>query len=991
MRILNLTIEGFGPFAGKEQIDLEHLTQEGLFLISGPTGAGKTSILDAICFALYGKVPGSRGKVKQLRSQFATPDTPTRVTLDCEVRGKRFKIERSPSYERPKQRGSGMTTQPSSVSYLEYIGGEWVGLSRKYDEVGQIVEDTVGLNGEQFTRVIMLPQGEFSAFLRAEAADRETILERLFGTERFGRVASILSGMQTDANRNTADIRARRAEKITAMLKSAQIPAIPQLTLSTSLTNVGATATVAFIEEENRLQTAQYVNDLALKRKESSTLHLEELNQRYSDAEHFVKHRGIEQQYSPEAHAQLTQQVQRMREAHRIAPAWDEYQRAQKHVEHVRTQREEAASPFDNRSHELQELLEATHKSRSARSEHERLAAQKKKFEDQLAEYTARRESLTEHVAKTRAELGVFNDPQAFLHTLEQAKNALEESTAVRDRVLEVSSELQRVERICERLSDKIEDARVRVQGAREAYHKIRTERLAGIAGELAAELHHDEACPVCGSTQHPSPARRQQSALGQDDEDQAFSAMSEATERLSEVRNTYATHLATLEELKKQRKQFPETSEIKRQCLHNQAEYNRIQSEYERLLSTREKLQTSLQKAEEDVETVREKQSECEKDSIRVETRLKQVEFDIHLPSSLLGIVNMPAPVDAPGAVALEERVQSLIEQVNKSAQLERELQSRTSDLRTRESEWEVAFTSSIFTELEEFLELRNADVNDASHRLHLMEQQATVLQENRASEWYRRSLTETLTLEQLADLVRTQQRVCEQHATNYEEASNRLYFALEQRNKAQQAREEVFDQEREFEAELEHNERIVELAQIVNATSPSNTRRVTLKSYVLGEMFAQVTQAASERLEVMSRNRYRLEHAYERQTGQSKGGLLLQVVDTFTSEERDPRTLSGGESFMASLSLALGLADTVTAHAGGIELESLFIDEGFGTLDPQALDAVMTVLDELRTRGRSVGVISHVEEMQQSIPCKLEVTPSPTGSTTSVMTSGT
>ena len=269
-------------------------------------------------------------------------------------------------------------------------------------------------------------------------------------------------------------------------------------------------------------------------------------------------------------------------------------------------------------------------------------------------------------------------------------------------------------------------------------------------------------------------------------------------------------------------------------------------------------------------------------------------------------------------------------------------------------------------------------------------MEQQAIVLRENRASEWYRRSLEETLTLDQLADLVHAQQRVCGQHATDYEETSNRLYFALEQRNKAQQAREEVFDQESAFEAELMHNERIVELAQIVNATSPSNTRRVTLKSYVLGEMFAQVTQAASERLEVMSRNRYRLEHAYERQTGQSKGGLLLQVVDTFTSEERDPRTLSGGESFMASLSLALGLADTVAAHAGGIELDSLFIDEGFGSLDPQALDAVMTVLDELRTRGRCVGVISHVEEMQQSIPCKLEVTPSPTGSTTSVITPG-
>lgn len=990
MRILNLRVEGFGPFAGKEQIDFEQLTQEGLFLIAGPTGAGKTSILDAICFALYGKVPGSRGEVKQLRSQFATPDTPTRVTLDCEVRGKRFKIERSPAYERPKQRGSGMTTQPSSVSYLEYIGSEWVGLSRKYDEVGQIVKDTVGLTGEQFTRVIMLPQGEFSAFLRADAADRETILERLFGTERFGRVAKLLSGMQTEANRSTADIRARRAEKIAGMLRRAEIPALPQLTASTSLTNVGAAATVAFIEEENRLQTAQYVNDLALKRKESSTLHLEELNQRYSDAEYFVKHRGIEQQYSPEAHAQLTQRVQRMREAHRIVPAWDEYQRAQKHVEHIRTQREEAASPFDNRSHELQELLEATRKSRSARSEHERLSAEKKKFEDQLAEYTAQWQSLSKHVEATRTELRALEDPQTLLHTLEQAKKALEESTAVRDRVLEVSSELQRVERICEQLSDKVEDARVRVQGARQAYHKIRTERLAGIAGELAAELHHDEACPVCGSTQHPSPASRQQSALGQDHEDQAFSAMSEATERLSELSNTYATHLVTLEELKKQRKQFPETSEIERQRLHVQEEHRRLQEDYERLISTREKLHTSLEKAEEDVDAVREKQSECEKDSIRVETRLKQVEFDILVPSSLLGVVGVPAPIDGAGTAALEERVQSLIEQVNKSAQLERELQSRVADLHTRESEWETAFTSSIFSELEEFLELRSADVDDASHRLHLMEQQAIVLRENRASEWYRRSLEETLTLDQLADLVHAQQRVCGQHATDYEEASNRLYFALEQRNKAQQAREEVFDQESAFEAELMHNERIVELAQIVNATSPSNTRRVTLKSYVLGEMFAQVTQAASERLEVMSRNRYRLEHAYERQTGQSKGGLLLQVVDTFTSEERDPRTLSGGESFMASLSLALGLADTVAAHAGGIELDSLFIDEGFGSLDPQSLDAVMTVLDELRTRGRCVGVISHVEEMQQSIPCKLEVTPSPTGSTTSVITPG-
>lgn len=990
MRILHLTIEGFGPFAGKENIDFESLTSDGLFLIAGPTGAGKTSILDAICFALYGKVPGSRGKVKQLRSQFASPRTATRVTLDCEVRGKRFKVERSPAYERPKQRGSGTTTQPSSVSYLEFIGGEWVGLSRKHEEVGQIVEETVGLTGDQFTRVIMLPQGEFTAFLRADAADREAILERLFGTERFGMVATNLSRMQTEANRGTSAIRTRRAERITRFLENADVPGVAQLVTHPTLPNVGAAATIAYIEEETRYQTAQHVNDLAQTRKNTAESRLEELRQRHDDAEHFLKHREVERRYNPEVHVQFAQRAKRMREAHSISPAWEEYERARQQVDKVRTERSHVASPFDNSARELKELLDVTRRSCRAFSELETFCAHKTKLDKQLGDYSSRFQKLAQHVEEKRAELQELDDPHVFGHAVEQAKNAFKDSAAVRDRVHALDSELQKLTQTCERMNDQLEEAQERAQAAKETYHSIRFQRLAGIAGELAAELDDHASCPVCGSTVHPSPAHKQSGAPGQDDEDNAFDAMSQADERHSTLSGEYAKERATLEELSKQRQQYEPTSAVERQCVRKQAEYDRLQDEHKRLAVMHTKLHTALEQAEQALEAMRAKQSNVEKERIRVDTQIEHLKSETSVPTSLLQVVDRPAPTDAAQAQELERYVESLVKQVEKSTELSRALQSRITDLHERESEWAAAFDTSVFTEHEEFEELRSADLEDTLHKLNLMEQQSTLLQENRASDWYKRGIDEPLTHDQLAECVTAQQRVYERYKADYDEASKRLFHAMKKRDAAKHARGAAFEQERTCETELAHNERIVELSQIVNATSPSNTQRVTLKSFVLGEMFAQVTRAASERLEVMSRNRYRLKHAYERQTGQSKGGLLLQVVDTFTSEERDPRTLSGGESFMASLSLALGLADTVAAHAGGIELDSLFIDEGFGSLDPQALDAVMTVLDELRANGRSVGVISHVEEMQQSIPCKLLITPSPTGSSTSIITAG-
>ena len=988
MRILHLTIEGFGPFASKEEIDFQTLTSDGLFLIAGPTGAGKTSILDAICFALYGKVPGGRGQVKQLRSQFASPHTTTRVILDCEVRSKRFKIERSPSYERPKQRGTGMTTQPASVSYHEYIGGEWIGRSRRHEEVAQIVHENVGLNGDQFTRVMMLPQGEFSAFLRANATEREAILERLFGTERFGMVAANLSRMQSEANKSTSEIRTRRAEKITRFLENAHVPGIRQLSTHPSLTNVGAAATVAYIEEESRYQTAQRVNDMAQSRKDAAESRVEELRQRRDDAEHFLKHREVERKYDPEGHSQFAKHVKRMREAHRIAPAWDEYQRARRQANKVRAERDEAASPFDNSASELKELLDVTRRSRRAFSELEAFDARKTQLEQQLGDYSSRVYTLTQHVEEKRAQFEALDDPNVIEHAVDQAQNAYEDSTAVRDRVYALDSKLQKLTQKCERLYDQFEEARVRAQEARKAYDSIRSQRLAGIAGELAAELHDNTSCPVCGSTDHPSPAHKHPQAPGQADEDNAFDAMSQANERHSVLSGEYVKESATWEELSKQRQEYEQTAEIEQQCVRNQAEYRRFQDEHKRLTETRTKLRKELEQAEHAMEAMRAKQTDCEKERIRVDTQIEHLESETSVPESLLNVIDRSAPTRATQAQDLERYVESLVQRVEKSLELSRELQSRITDLHERESEWATAFDTSVFTEHDEFNELRSADLEDASHQLNLMEQHATLLRENHASDWYARGIDEPLTYDQLTERVMAQQRVLESYTADLDVASKRLFYAIKRRDAAHHARSTALEQERSCETELAHNERIVELAQIVNATSPSNAPRITLKSFVLGEMFAQVTQAASDRLEVMSRQRYRLEHAYERQTGQTKGGLLLKVVDTFTSEERDPRTLSGGESFMASLSLALGLADTVSAHAGGIQLDSLFIDEGFGSLDPQALDAVMTVLDELRAHGRSVGVISHVEEMQQSIPCKIQVAPSPTGSTTSIAT---
>lgn len=988
MRILSLTIEGFGPFAGREEINFEKLSSEGLYLIAGPTGAGKTSILDAICFALYGRVPGARDEAKQLRSQFASSNTPTQVILECEVRDKRIKIERSPAYERPKQRGTGYTTQRPSVSYFERVGSEWIGRAHKYEEVGSLIRETVGLTADQFTRVIMLPQGDFAAFLRAEPKEREAILERLFGTERFGQVAEYLRKLQSEANSRTTQIVSTRRQRITSMLNDAEADSLQDsLTRMPSLANVVAAASVACVQADEKWQVAEQVRLLAeteLRRAEKDCEHSQ---QRYDDAVLLAEYKQRAQEFDQAEYSALREHVQLLRRAHGVKPIWTNYERAQKMVDELTRRLERAAQDGpDTAVDALRELYESARLALNAFNELDTLETEHGLIITKVSELRSQVEVLTSRIHDESQRLTELGDLHVREIRMRDSQRALDDIHRTVERVSRIDRLLGENTQKYERLSHELEEAVTRTRVAQADFDAIRAKRLAGIAGELASELENSQPCPVCGSCDHPSPALKREDAPTKEQEENAYSRMNELLDAQSKVQSACSSAHATVNQLEKDRAEFPESSELTTTLAECQSEYDRAKEEYERVKSERESAEASLTSQQDKLQKAHSEAEEAEKERVRLEGLIDRKRQDTSVSPKLAQLVDCETGTNSDTARAFESHVKYVLRKAEEIEAIRTELKQSKEHLRACETEWQNAFATSALASLDEFHQLCSENLSQNEQRLDAMTSVGNALERDRSQEWYSRAVKESDPIEILKMDAESKREVYNRLERSYEAAGNRAYHQQREYERTIELRTETLSTVGADEAEIERNERVSELSQIVSATSQSNTQKVTLKSFALAEWFAQVTRAASERLVEMTGGRYTLEQAYEPQAGQNKGGLLLRIIDEYTLAERDPRTLSGGESFMASLSLALGLADTVLAHAGGIELDSLFIDEGFGSLDPESLNAVMSVLDELRTGGRCIGLISHVEDMRQTIPNKLLVTPSPTGSTTSV-----
>ncbi|MFF9189490.1 AAA family ATPase [Streptomyces rochei] len=989
MRLHRLDITAFGPFGGSQSVDFDDLSAAGLFLLHGPTGAGKTSVLDAVCYALYGSVPGARqsGQGMSLRSDHAAVGTRTEVRLELTVAGRRLEVTRQPPWERPKLRGRGTTVDKAQSLLREYDAGAgtWKDLSRSHQEIGEEITQLLGMSREQFCQVVLLPQGDFARFLRADAEARGKLLGRLFDTRRFAEVEKYLAERRraTEARVREGDA-ALLADAHRMQQAAGDTMELPELApgepgLADAVLGAAAvarsTARELLAVADSRLAAAESVH-AAAERDLAGVRELDRLQRRFAEA----TERSRRLAERADAHRAAQERMERGRKAEAVAPALELRDAAD--AEHRRAADTEAQA----RALLPQDLADAgaTGLAAAARRAAEELGGldAARRAERRLAELTEERAGLDR---QERADEEALHEAEGWLAGWEQTRDRLQarvedaqeaatraEQLAVqRDparRRLAAARERDRLTHDTEETARRALDAAERAVEARAHWLDLKEQRLSGIAAELAAELTDGTPCAVCGATEHPAPARKIAGHVDREAEERALARYQEADERradaerrLGAVREALAAATAEAGDAPTARL-AEETEELERLYVDARTAASGLHAAQEELRGAegeRERRIAAQQQA-----AVRAASRVAHRE--RLETERAALEEELVRVRGTAGSV-------AARAAQLERRAALLTEAADAVRNAE-DTARRLKDADARLAD--AAFRAGFATPSEAAAALLTDDAHrELRRRLDAWDAEEAavraVLTEADTAAAARRPPADPAAAERAAA-----------------DADRRLRDAVSARDAAVRRCAELdrlsaraTTAARGLAPLREEHDRVARLATLTAGTSAVNERRMRLESYVLAARLEQVAAAATARLRRMSSGRYTLVHSDDR-AGRGRSGLGLHVVDAWTGRERDTATLSGGETFFASLALALGLADVVTDEAGGVRLDTLFIDEGFGSLDDQTLDEVLDVLDALRERDRSVGIVSHVADLRRRVHAQLEVVKGRTGS---------
>ncbi|MGR6965940.1 AAA family ATPase [Geodermatophilus sp. URMC 61] len=981
MRLHSLSITAFGPFAGTETVDVDAVARDGLFLLWGPTGAGKTTLLDAVVYALYGTVPGARGEEKRLRSDHADAATRTEVSCELTLAGERLLVVRRPEQTRPKKRGAGETTEQARLTVQRWDGARWQPVSTRIDEGSEYLRVRLGLSAEQFCQVVLLPQGDFARFLRAEPEDRAKLLRTLFDVGRFARAEDWLAAERRAAEET---LRADRHRISTLLHRVAQIADVevpeelaPELVGAQPGASVNGWVAAVRARAAGDLTAATAAAEAAAA--ESARLDGELARARALADRHarrdrarqeLVRLTAEEEQLGPlRARADAGRRAEALRDvletAGRTALAAEAAAAA---LQSARAAWAEVAPSLDDPTHPAADTLlarELRDEAAAARAlvpeadravglarEVTRLEREIRALADRCERGTAAARVWPARIAEAQDRVDAAVDAAARLPGL----TAAEESART---ALVAAAQADRAATALAASRVAADAARTTWLEAREHLVELRSRRLDGMAAELAAGLVDGADCPVCGATDHPRPAVHAGPVVSPDDEERARAAADAAEERATATRRAVEERERELAVL------HARAGDLPLQELTARAEEARAAlAEVAGLAATVEEARRDLAAREAELDAAA---AALAADRLTMESRSAEraareealTELTARLDAARGADADLPARVRRLTAAA--ERCEAVL-----SAEGE-ELRARTAADTARETAVERAAAAGF------------ADLLDAADAL-LDAGQLTVLERRlREHDEARSVVAATLGDPELTDLpprpdVAALQQRCAELTARREEA----VAALEQARRCAGALDALAGEVVSAEVELAERRaragRVAGLADLVNGRG-ANTLRMRLQSFVLAARLEQVAEVASRRLQEMSGGRYTFLHSDAQARYGARGGLGLDVFDEYTGTRRPTKTLSGGESFMASLALALGLADVVTAEAGGIQMDTLFVDEGFGTLDALALDAVMNVLDELRRGGRTVGVISHLEELRTRIPTRLEV----------------
>lgn len=1001
MKLHRLELEGFGPFRDRQSIDFDAYAEDGIFLIAGRTGAGKSSVLDGVCFALYGSAPRYDGSERRLRSDHCAPDDPTSVSLEFTAAGARWRLTRSPEYERPKLRGTGMTTEPHRAELFQLVGDQWVGRAARPVDVAHEIDELLGLNQQQFLQVILLAQNRFAEFLLARSDDRQKLLRRLFGTRTYEEYQSALDQRRKDAEQavsaggDLVELLVGEAERVLGehgLAGDADVEsgAEPSPVASGGIAERLSGARRGVQRAEYRIETLTRGADLA-------------------DA----AHRAAETAFTE---AKRLREGQDRRARSRLALASLEEQSEQIDSQRAELERAIAAealrAPIETARRTADALAAASRAEEEARAlwlladpdgemDAEALRRRITELTGDLALWSQAAETeraLAALEASLARDLEALEEQARVIAQIDQARAQLPAALAdldarlasAREAAARVDTARQRLEDLDQRLSAarEAENLAMSLRNA-DAAHLVAVEehdrarsavtvllrrRLAGHASELAAELVDGEPCAVCGATAHPHPAEPTDDPVTDDflaaaerARDRAAEIEAEASERARKARDAHAAVAAraggaTVEALTADRDFAANSLAAVTDAI---ALRDRLAGEREDLLAIdaaaaaeRDQLAATLASGREGVAA---KTAEVEAAQSVIETARGEY-------------ATVAERIAA--ATKLRSAAAALADAIDRTAA------ATTQDAEAR-ADRDALVAASVFAEEagDAAVEAVRAALCDAATRKSLDERIRTYDAALRAERDRLRELELELAgvPDEPIDLAAA--------AAELDGARRRWTEATEALVAARQVASRLTDLADRADAAHAGIATLAAEASVVArlantvAGRPPNTLRMTLEAFVLAAELEEIVEAANLRLSDMSAGRFLLQHTDARAARNAASGLGLEVFDSFTGTPRPAQSLSGGETFLASLALALGLAEVVTARAGGVRLDTLFIDEGFGSLDAETLELAMRTLDELRQGGRTVGVISHVEVMKEQIPAQLVVEATPRG----------
>lgn len=1021
MKPISLTIEAFGPYRDSVTLDFNELQNHSMFLISGPTGAGKTSILDAMVYALYGEPSGEVRKTDAIRSDFAEPQHMTRVDFSFAIGEAQYRVERLPKQLVAKKRGTGMREQNASATVYEMKDGEWTVIATSATAIRDTIQRIIGFRKDQFLQVVLLPQGEFRKLLVASTSEREELLHTLFRTELYRRLQDALKSAYDEAKSGIEENITKQSALLQSIPHDEEIPVLTIEHVREILKDREPHRDTLVVERDKAVDVVEQFNAL---RNEWALYN--QVQQSFIEARNkldLVKEREEER-------SSLSEKVQFLTS---LTPTYELYkqfsdkQSVLKNLETAlsdATKSVEVATQQESKCTEAYEVLASQAETMQAkRTTLAQLQQQSEKF-DELAllnqELTTLKSKLeTQDREKSEAKLQAQHKLVADLEAeLVEVRKQFQVNSKALESIPHIQEQLSQLQRYSELLAEKQKaqndiDAKEGALATLDESVKnstVRLERLEHLMAEgRAFELVHlvvdNEPCPVCGSTEHPQLASKPELYPTKEEVEEARAVRDGALQkRASEIgqKETLSVRLHELDEqvkdqvskLKSHIADFSEdTFDSTQQDLSSQM--NRLTA----LRKDTEQLSEVITKNEHDLIEGKDKLAKLETGHNELLNNLHDVAVQISsvqakidglskiLPTTDLDtwhkqIESLETEINTyeEQLKACKSSLDAAKEQLNaKRGRLEilfAQVQEETKNLDGFYQEY-VKSLQSISVSEDDFIDaLGDYKALDAFRtELHALDEAFST-----AQAVYDAALKHAQSVIEPSDTVSD-----EVYDTAVEKRDN-LVGSLAAWDKETKHIETTLASLEELEKAMgEAREEVTFLSRLNDLANGGEQgfKNVTFERYVLGAILDEVVYAANLRLQTMSRNRYSLERSDYTGGGRGKQGLDLAVMDAFTGQSRPANTLSGGETFLASMALALGLADVIQSYAGGIHMDTMFIDEGFGTLDPDTLELAMETLVKLQSSGRLIGMISHVPELKTRIPAHLEVTRGDDGST--------